>query len=679
MRLAGRLVPVRRVGHTVQAREARLLASPSEDRRIIRFGAFELDVQSGALRKQGLKTRLPPQSFQVLQRLLERPREVVTREELRQELWPADTFVDFEMGVSSAVKKLREALGDSAENPRFVETLPRRGYRFIAPVDEPVAEGPAEPAVVGAVPPEAGGQAAVATGDQRRLRWTRGGAVAVAAMVVVALAAGAWTWRRGRAAPPPIHSLAVLPFENLTGIPEQDYFADGVTETLTTNLAQIRALRVISRTSAMQYRHATKSLPEIARELNVEAVVEGAVGRSGDRVRVTAQLIDARTDRHVWAKSYDRELRDVLALQSEVARAIAQAVQVEVGPDERLRLSRTVSVHPEAYESYLKGRYYWGLRGRENLLKAAAYFQQATTEDPAYAPAYSGLSDTHRMFDEDAPRESMPKAEAAARKALALDDTLAEAHASLAGVLYRYHWQWDAAEKEFEHALDLDPNYAEGHRAYAIYLLTMRRNAEALAEARLAHELSPLSPVIGVELVTALARLERYDEAAAQLQRTRELDPAFPRVDLTLALMYMQQGDLAKAAAVFDERRARLGRPLTGAGPWVGYVYARAGRSADALAVLRSLEERSREHYVTPQSFAIVHLGLGHKEEALTLLEKACEQRAVEVLGFSGPLFDVLRDDARYRELLGRVGLGEAYFPVRRAPTTRAGIAGAFN
>jgi len=647
------------------------LASPSEDRRIIRFGAFELDVSSGELRKQGLKTRLPPQSFQVLQRLLERPREVVTREELRQELWPADTFVDFEMGVSSAVKKLREALGDSAENPRFVETLPRRGYRFIAPVDEPAATGPAEPAVGGAVVPEAAKQAPVvaATGEKRRLGWTPGRAVVVALVIAVAGAA-TWTWRQGHAASIPIHSLAVLPFENLTGNSEQDYFADGVTETLTTNLAQIRALRVISRTSAMQYRHAKKSLPEIARELSVEAVVEGAVGRSGDRVRVTAQLIDARTDRHVWAKTYDRELRDVLALQSEVAWAIAQAVQVEVGPDERRRLSRTASVHPDAYESYLKGRYYWGLRGRENLIKAAAYFQQATTEDPAYAPAYSGLSDTHRMFDEDAPRESMPKAEAAARKALALDDTLAEAHASLAGVLYRYHWQWAAAEKEFQRALDLDPNYAEGHRAYAIYLLTMRRNAEALPEARLAQELSPLSPVIGVELATALARLERYGEAAEQLRRTRELDPVFSRVDLTLALMYAQQGDLAKAAAVFDERRARLGRPLGAAGPWVGYFYAKVGRSADALAVLRGLQERSREHYVTPQSFAVVQLGLGHKEEALTLLERAGEQRAVEVLGFSGPLFDELRGDARYRELLGRMGLGAAYFPKRGGPGT---------
>ena len=637
------------------------MASPTEVGRIIRFGAFELDVQSGELRKQGLKTRLPPQCFQVLLRLLERPNDVVTREELRQELWPADTFVDFEMGVSSAVKKLRDALGDSAESPRFVETLPRRGYRFIAPVERAAAGAREEPAAAGTAEAE----------EPRRPPRTRRGALAVTTLVAVTLAvSGVWGWRRGRAAPAPIRSLAVLPFENLTGNPEQDYFVDGVTESLTTNLAQLRALRVISRTSAMQYRHATKSLPQIAGELTVDGVVEGAVARAGDRVRVTAQLIDARTDRHVWAKSYDRDLRDVLALQAEVAGAIAEAIQVEVRPDERRRLSRTAAVHPDAYESYLKGRFYWGMRGRENLLRAAGYFQEAIAQDPAYAPAYSGLSDTHRMFDQDGapPRECMPKAEAAARKALALDETLAEAHASLAGVLYRYHWDWSGAEKEFRRSLDLDPNYAEGHRAYAIYLLTMRRNEEALPEAQRAHGLSPVSPVIGVELGAALARLGRYDEATEQLRKTRELEPTFGRVDQTLALMYAQQGDLAKAIAVFDERRARLGRPASAGGPWLGYLCGATGRSTEALAVLRALEERSRQQYVTPQQLAIVHLGLGHKEEAFTLLEKAYEQRAIEGLGFSGPLFDLLHDDARYRDLLGRMGLGEAYFPKRSGP-----------
>jgi TolB-like protein/DNA-binding winged helix-turn-helix (wHTH) protein/Tfp pilus assembly protein PilF len=632
------------------------MASLGPGQRVVRFGAFELDVQSGELRKQGLKTRLPPQSFQVLLLLSQRPGEVVTREELRQELWPADTFVDFDMGLSSAVKKLRDALGDSAENPRFVETLPRRGYRFITPVEKPVAPAREEPAA---------GRAGMPAG-RLRLRWAWHGTVAAAALVAAALAVGAtWQWRQGRAAPAPIRSLAVLPFENLTGNPEQDYFVDGVTEALTTNLAQLRALRVISRTSAMQYRGAKKSLPQIARELGVDGVVEGAVARSGDRLRITAQLIHAASDRHLWARSYDRDLRDAMALQAELARAIAEAVQVEIRPDERRRLSRTTAVQTEAYESYLKGRFYWSMRGRENLAKAAGYFQQAIAEDPTYAPAYSGLSDTHRQFGNEGlapPRERMAKAEAAARKALALDEELAEAHASLAGVLYRYHWDWGGAEREFQRALDLDPNYAEGHRAYAIYLTTMRRNEEAVSHAQSARELSPLSPIISVELAGVLVRAKRYDEAVAQLQKTRELEPSFGRVDQTLSVMYAQQGDMPKAIAVLEDRHARAGRSAA-PGPWLGYLYGVTGRSAEALAALRALEERSREQYVSPQSFAIVHLGLGHKEEAFTLLEKTYEERAFEVLGFSGLLFDRLHDDPRYRDLLGRMGLAAAYFP----------------
>ena len=640
------------------------MASLAEGNRVMRFGAFELDVQSGELRKHGLRTRLTPQSFQVLLLLLERRGEVVTREALRRKLWPADTFVDFDMGLSSAVKKLREALGDSAENPRFVETIPRRGYRFIGGADPPTISAPDSGGIpdLGAPRPEA----------RRRWAWSAPAALAIVAAGLIGLQAG-----RGRewlarslattASPIEIKSIAVLPLENLSGDAAQDYFVDGMTDALTTELAQIGRLRVISRTSMMRYRATRKSLPEIARELNVEAVVEGTVVRVGPRVRITAQLIHAPTDRHLWARSYDRDMRDVLALQEEVARAIAQAVQVEVRPDERRRLSQGATVHPEAYESYLKGRFYWSMRGRENMRKAARYFERAIAEDPGYAPAYSGLSDTYRQSDQDglAPSECMPKAEAAARKALALDDTLAEAHASLAGVLYRYRWDWDGAEREFRRSLELDPNSAEGRRAYAIYLLTVRRDEEALPQVQRAQELSPFSPVISVEVAFALMRLGRYDEAIQQLQKTRELEPTFPRVDQTLALMYVRQGDLRQAIAVMEKRRARGGRGAPG--PWLGYLYGATGRSADALAALRALEERSRQEYVSPQYFALVQLGLGHKTKAFALLEKACEQRAIEVLGFSGPLFDLLHDDPRYRDLLGRMGLAAAYFPERRA------------
>jgi TolB-like protein/DNA-binding winged helix-turn-helix (wHTH) protein len=339
-------------------------------RQTYRFADFEFDPTSGELRKDGLKVRLQEQPFQILTLLLKRPGEVVTREQVRQALWPGDTFVDFDVGLNSAVKRLRDALSDSADSPRFVETLPRRGYRFIAPLEPPPEALPAMPET----PPRP------TLPPRSRLRSWGGASAVVATVALVAglIATGTWPRLRGQLASAPIRSLAVLPFENLTGDTEQDYFVDGMTDAVITDLAQVRALRVISRTSVTQYKLAKKALPRIADELGVDAVVEGTVSRSGDRVRVTAQLIQAATDRHLWAQSYDRELRDVLGLQTEVAAAIAQAIQVKLQPDEKRRMTRTQApVRPEAYEAYLKGRFYWSKRSAESSLKAVGYFQQA--------------------------------------------------------------------------------------------------------------------------------------------------------------------------------------------------------------------------------------------------------------------------------------------------------------
>jgi TolB-like protein/Tfp pilus assembly protein PilF len=487
--------------------------------------------------------------------------------------------------------------------------------------------------------------------------------VIAAAAVLTGLAVyGLWPRLRPRPALAPIRSLAVLPFENLTGDSEQDYFVDGMTDALITDLAQIRALRVISRTSVTQYKRANKALPRIAEDLDVDAVVEGTVARSGDRVRITAQLIHATTDRHLWAQSYEREVRDVLALQREVAAAITQAIQVKLQPEEKRRLAQVEpAVRPDAYEAYLKGRFWWSKRSAETTPKAVAYFQEAIERDPSYAPAYSGLSDAYRAFDVQGlapPRDCMPKAEEAARKALALDDRLAEAHASLAGVLYRYDWDWEGAEREFRLSLELEPNYAEGHRAYAVYLMTVRRHEEALAEAQRARELSPLSLAINTELGLALARLGRYDDAVAQLRRTLEIDPKFGRAYQTLGLTYLEKGDLPLALESFQKS---AGRPQNAGGrPWLGYAYGVVGRRSEALEVLARLEKVSQERYVSPQSFAIVHLGLGNKEQALAWLEKAYEGRAFEVLGFSGELFDRLSDDPHFQDLLRRMRLPTA-------------------
>jgi TolB-like protein/DNA-binding winged helix-turn-helix (wHTH) protein/Flp pilus assembly protein TadD len=613
----------------------------------LRVGDFELDVQSGELRKPDQTVRLSDQPLQVLLLLLERPGEVVTREQLQQRLWPAETFVDFDTGLNNAVKKLRDALGDSADKPRFVETLPRRGYRLIAPIQ---AEAGGEPA------PDASRTTAPAR------KWIWAGLLAVvivSAAILAVMRRRVPAERTTTAAPARIESIAVLPLENLGEEPAQEYFADGMTDALITDLAQIRGLRVISRTSVMSYKKLRKRLPDIARELGVDAVVEGTVTRSGSRVRVTAQLIHAPTDRHLWARTYEREVRDVLALQAELAAAIAQAIQVKLQPEEQRRLARTAVVDPDAYDAYLKGRFFWNRRSPPDLSKAVEYFQQAIERDSAYAPAYSGLSDAYRMFGLQGlpPRECMPKAEAAARKALALDDTLAEAHASLAGVLYRYQWDWEGAEREFQLSLELDPNYAEGHRAYAIYLATVRRNEEAVAEARRARELSPLSPTINVELGGTLVSVGRYDEAIQQLQRVLEMDPKFARAYVTLGAAYEGQGDRPKAIAALEKAASLSG----GAGTaWLGYFYGVSGRRREALAILAAIEERSRKQYVSPQHAAIVHLGLGHEKEAFALLEKAYEERAFEFLGFSRALFDRLSDDPRFQDLLRRMRLPTA-------------------
>jgi len=495
---------------------------PPESRPTYHFGGFELETRSAELRKDGLSVRLADQPFQILLLLLRRPGEVVSRDEVRQALWPADTFVDFDAGLNSAIKRLRDALGDSAESPRFVETLPRRGYRLLAAVESEAA--PDAPAA----PP---GPVQAAT-SPRRWTPTRAAAVLALGILLIALVAAATRarWHRRRA-PAPIRSIAVLPFENLGGDPEQEYFVDGMTDAVTTDLAQVSALRVISRTSVAQYKKTHKPLRQIAEELDVDAVVEGAVIRSGNRVRVTAQLIAGDTDEHLWARDYEREVRDVLTLQSEVAGAIAQAVKAKLQPQEQRRLSAAAAIDPAVYEAYLKGRFYWASRTAEGKLKAERFFQEAIAKDPKYAPAWSGLSDTYRQFGirRLPPREYMPRAEAAARQALALDDTLAEAHASLAGVLYRYEWDWEGAEREFRLSLELDPSSAEAHRAYAIYLMAVRRNPEGLVEVQRAWELSPLSPVINVELGLALARNRRYADAVVRLERTLEFEPSFWR------------------------------------------------------------------------------------------------------------------------------------------------------
>jgi serine/threonine-protein kinase len=493
---------------------------------------------------------------------------------------------------------------------------------------------------------------------RRGMVWAAGVALVALLAVLVGLnVAGLRERLLGRIASGQITSLAVLPLANLSGDPEQEYFADGIHEELIANLAKIGALTVISRTSVMQYKEARKPLPEIARELGVDAVIEGSVRRVGDQVRITVQLVEAATGRHLWAESYRRELRDILALESEVARAIAQEIKIALTPEEETRLADARPVNPEAYEAYLKGRYHWSNITEEGFWKSIDYFQQAIEKDPSYAPAYAGLAQSYLFLGQLLPpREIMPKARAAVTKALELDDTLAEAHTQRALIKMK-DWDWVGAEKEFRRALELNPKDALTHLYYAQFLNTVGRHQEALAEAKRAEQLDPLSPFISANVIVRYGILGEYDQAIEQSRKALELNPNFWLTHSTLAGVYRKKGMYDEAIAGY--RKAASG---SGAYPWplahLAYTYGLAGRRREGLEILFQLKELSEQRYVRPDMIAHAYAGLGQKDEALQLLEKAHEMHELDAYRFVvRGAFEPLRDDPRFQELLRRMNL----------------------
>jgi TolB-like protein/DNA-binding winged helix-turn-helix (wHTH) protein/Flp pilus assembly protein TadD len=624
--------------------------SVQEDHQVrgrLRFGVFEADLRAGELRKTGLRVRLQEQPFQVLAMLLEHPGELVTREELQKRLWPADTFVDFDHGLNKAINKLREALGDSAESPRFVETVARRGYRFLADVKGAEAAAPI---------PETPRPIASPRPRLRAPAW-RG---SVLGLLAVMAALATWRFLSTSRPSPVIRSLAVLPLESLSSDASQDYFADGMTDELISDLGQISALRVISRTSVMAYKHARKPLPQIARELNVDAVVEGTVLRSGDQVRITAQLIDAATDTHLWSQSYEGELRDALALQSKVARAIAEQIRINVNPKEQAALRHVEVVKPEAYESYLKGRYFWNKRTAEGLKVALAYFNQAIEEDPGYAPAQSGLADTYALLADweygvMTPKEALPKAKAAAIKALELDGTLGEAHTSLAFCLDVFDWDLEAAEKEFRRAIELSPSYATAHQWYASHLLVVGRTGEALAEIRKAQSLDPLSLIISADLADFLVIAHAYDESIRESRKAIELDAGFALAHDQLGQAYLEKHMIDDAIAEL-QKAAQLsaGSPTIMAN--LARAYVASGKKDEAEKLLSALRKSSNPGNSHASEIAMVYVALGERDQAMRWLEKGYEERFNPSV-LLRPGFDPLRSDPRFQDLLRRTGL----------------------
>jgi TolB-like protein/DNA-binding winged helix-turn-helix (wHTH) protein/Flp pilus assembly protein TadD len=641
--------------------------------RLIRFGVFELDLRSGELQKQGRKIRLEGQPLHVLICLLENAGELVTREELHRKLWPADTFVNFEHGLNAAVKRLRQALSDSADNPRFVETLPRRGYRFIAPIQAAGVSGD-----VPAVNVAAGVTAVPATRDQpapkdhdqvdlsektvvfRRRVWPRAWKSFGVALLLVLGILVVWILRPGSHSTPVIRSLAVLPLENLSGDSSQDYFSDGMTDELITELGQISELRVISRTSVMTYKGAHKSLQQIARDLNVDSVVEGTVLRSGNQVRITAQLILAAADKHLWAQSYEGDLRDMLALQKQVASSIAREIRIKLTPHEQAVLKNAKRVNPDSYEAYLKGRYFWNKRTADGLKKAIDNFNQAIEKDPNYARAYAGLADSYALLGDWeygvlAPKEAYPRAEAAANKALQLDSTLGEAHISLAFCLDGFDWKWESAGKEFRRGIELNSGYATGHHWYAWHLTAMGRTGEAFAEMKKAESLDPLSLIISADLAEELLIAHRYDEAIKESRKTMDLDPDFAVAHYELGQAFVQKHRYHEGIAEL-QRAIELSGGSTTCTSNLAYAYAVSGMRNEAAKILNDLKNRSNHGFSNAPEIALVYVGLGQKDQAMAWLENAYSERFNPGV-LLRPAFDPMRSDPRFQDLLRRIGL----------------------
>jgi TolB-like protein/DNA-binding winged helix-turn-helix (wHTH) protein/Flp pilus assembly protein TadD len=620
------------------------MPSPQPPTDLFQFGTFQLDLKAGELLRAGVKVKLQDQPFRVLALLVVRAGEVVTREELRQRIWPSNVYVDFDQGLNNAIKKVREALGDSADSPRFIETVARHGYRFITAA----SPAPARP-----------GEARSWSGS----RTLRTGILASSAAALVA-AAGYWAWHGaathgGSSAGKVI--LAVLPFDNLSGDPDQEFFSDGLTEEMIAQLGKLNPdrLTVIARGSVAKYKRTTLAAGDIGRELHADYILQGSVRRAPDRVRITVHLIQVAEQTDRWAESYDRELKDMLSLQDSVARTIANQIHITLTPGQQSRLASRPNVDPDAYEAYLKGRFYWNKRTADGMQKARIYFQQAVNKDPSYGAAYSGLADCNSgltWHGFTSPAETLPKAHAAALKAIEIDPESAEAHASLALVL-DHEWDWSGAEAEFKRALQLDPRSANAHHWYADNLSIRGRHDAALVEAKQALDLDPLNLMIGTWLGLRYYLARNYDGALDQSRETLELDPTFAAAHLVLGDTYVQMGRHEQGLAELQSATSLSGNsPLYLA--QVAVAYAAEGRKTEALQIITQLQATSSERYVSPYGLAQIYAALQDKEQAFKWLHIAYDDRAVWMSYLAvDPVFDSVRSDQRFQDMLRRVRL----------------------
>ena len=624
---------------------------------VIHFEDVEIDLARFEVRRAGRRVRLEKQPFDLLVLLVEKRGDLVLREEIAKSLWGPNVFIETDRSINNAVRKIRLALRDDPENPRFVETVAGRGYRFIAPVALPSARPSEAIRARTGKPVEAPSNEAFDLNHKSiGYRWAGVGVVLLLVIVVT----GLWyrsfiKTRQGLAA---IRSIAVLPLHSLSADPAQEYFADGMTDELTTELARIGALKVISVTSAMQYKGVRKPLPQIARELNVEAVLEGSVLRDGEHVRITAQLIAAANDQHLWADTYNRDLKDVLNLQREVAQAIAQQVRAQLSPDQETQLAARHQVDPAVHDLYFQGLYHYNKGAEKDLQDAIGYFQSAIAKEPNYAPAYAGIADSYTQLSTYylRPTGAMPKAKAAALKALAIDDSLSEAHAALGFVDVTYAWAWEAGAKEARRAIELNPNNATAYDVEAIYFSAKGLHDQAIAAIQRAHQLDPYSiPIVADHIFLAFAA-RRYAEAIEVGRRAVEEEPNAAMFHTYLALPYAMQGRFQEAISEAETGHRLDNSPTLES--FLAGVYALGGRKSDAGRLVDDLEQKHESQYSCSYEIADAYVALGQKDIAFRWFETAYRERSdCMFLLRQDPRLDGLRSDPRYQDLVHRVGL----------------------
>jgi TolB-like protein/DNA-binding winged helix-turn-helix (wHTH) protein/Tfp pilus assembly protein PilF len=625
-------------------KEALSMSDPGQASRVLRFGNFEVDLRAGELYRQGRQVKLQEQPFQVLAMLLERPGEVVTRQEVQERLWTEDTFVDFDHSLNVAIKKVRDALGDSADSPRFIQTVARRGYRFIAPVED---EGrPSTPRT---------------DRFRRRQVW-----LVLSFLVATCLAVGYVAWDQFR---PPLRQeadkimLVVLPFENFTGDPEQEYFSDGLTEEMITELGRLHPERlgVIARTSSMHYKNTEKRADQIGEELGVDYVLEGSVRQDSERVRITAQLIQVGDQTHLWARSYDRHRGEILALQRDVARAIVEEIEIKLTPEQELHLAGQVTVNQEAYENYLKGLYFWNKVTPDALRKSVDHFRQAIAQDPSYALPYAGLSAAYAVMGYQnmlPPHDAYKEAKMATVKALELDETAEPAHAQLGFIALFYEHDWARAERAFQRAIALNPSAPNAHKGEAYVHVTQGRFEQALAAIERARKLDPLSALTNADVGYILYLAREYDQAAEQLQETLAWEPNFGYAHMCLALVYAAKG-LYREALTEEVIGWRLASVETDIVEAVERDFEESGWRGMWQGRLKyMLKMKSEGGRVPAAHLAEIYIRLDDKDNALAWLERAIQERNHQVAFLAvDPKFDPLRSDPRFQDILWRLNL----------------------